>query len=298
MPTTVHEFVGTPFREVAVSGGVIRYRRVGTGIPLLFVHGVFVNSGIWRKVIPALTDRFDCVVLDLPLGCHSLPMDADARLSPGDLARLLAEVIEALQLGPVRIVANDSGGALTQILTAQRPDLVDSIVLTSCDAYERFFPPMFRTLPLAARTPGGLAALSQLLRIPLIRRLPLAYGWATTSPIPAEVMDSYVRPMRSARIRRDLAKALRDVRPHYTLSAIEALKSYDGRVLLVWGGYDKIFPLRHAHQLARDLRHAELVTLPGVGAFVPEDAPTRLAELVREFYGPAHVGPARGGPAA
>jgi pimeloyl-ACP methyl ester carboxylesterase len=279
-------FLRTPFQEVAVSGGRVRYRRIGAGTPLLFVHGVFVNSDLWRTVVPALTDEFDCVVLDLPLGSHSLPMDADAALSPPDLAAILAEIIEALDLGPVRIVANDSGGALTQILTARRPELVHSIVLTSCDAYDYFFPPLFRTLPVAARIPGALAALAQALRLRWFRQLPLAYGWATAAPIPPDVLESYIGPMRrSADVRRDLAKVLRDVRSQHTLSAIEALKTYDGRVLLVWGEYDKVFPLEHARRLLRDLRHAELVTLPGTGAFVPEDAPERLAELIAGFFG-------------
>jgi pimeloyl-ACP methyl ester carboxylesterase len=276
----------TPFQEIAVTGGAIRYRRLGTGTPLLFVHGVFVNSDLWRNVVPRLADRFDCVVLDMPLGSHSLPMHAEASMSPGDLASMLAEIIEALELAPVRIVANDSGGALTQILTSRRPELVDSMVLTSCDAYNYFFPPLFRTLPLAARVPGAIAALAQALRFSWFRRLPLAYGWATRAPIPADVMASYLAPMRrSPQVRRDLAKVLRDVRPHYTLSAMEKLKTYEGRVLLVWGEYDKVFPLRHARRLLRDLPHAELVTLPDTGAFVPEDSPARLAELIGDFFG-------------
>jgi pimeloyl-ACP methyl ester carboxylesterase len=279
------DYLALPFHEVPVTGGRIRYRRVGTGTPLLFVHGVFVNSDLWRAVIPALADRFDCIALDLPLGSHSLPMDPDASLSPDGLVTMLVEVIEALGLAPVRIVANDSGGALTQILTGRHPELVDSIVLTSCDAYEYFFPPLFRTLPLAARVPGALNALAQGLRLPWLRQLPLAYGWVTHSPMPPEAVDSYLRPMReSAEVRRDLAKVLADVRPSYTLSAIERLRSYQGRVLLVWGEYDKVFPLRHAHQLARDLPHAELVTLPDTGAFVPEDSPAELAELIGGFF--------------
>jgi len=285
-PRTEQDYLDTPFQEIAVPGGRLRYRRVGTGLPLLFVHGVFVNSDLWRKVVPQLVDRFDCIVLDLPLGSHSLPMDADASLTPADLAAILAEVIETLAIGPVRIVANDSGGALTQILTSRRPELVDSFVLTSCDAYDYFFPPMFRTLPVLARIPGGMTALAQGLRMGWLRRLPLGYGWVTKKPMPASIIASYVGPMRrDAGIRRDLGKALKDVRPSYTMEAIEALKSYDGRVLLAWGEYDKVFPLQHATQLAQDLKHAELVTLPDAGAFVPEDAPTRLAELVGAFYG-------------
>jgi pimeloyl-ACP methyl ester carboxylesterase len=286
--STVHDeqaYLAAPFHEVRVTGGKVRYRRMGSGTPLLFVHGVFVNSDVWRGVVPRLTDRFDCVALDLPLGSHSLPMDDDASLTPGDLAAMLADIIEELGLAPVRIVANDSGGALTQILVSRRPELVDSVVLTSCDSYDYFFPPLFRTLPVAARIPGALAVLAQALRMRWFRALPLAYGWATSSPMPDHIVQSYIGPMRrSAPVRRDLAKVLRDVRPEYTRSAIQQLKTYQGRVLLVWGEYDKVFPLEHGRRLARDLPRAELVTLPVTGAFVPEDAPSRLAELISSFF--------------
>ncbi len=285
MPMTPEAYLDLPFHEVPVTGGRIRYRRAGTGTPLLFVHGVFVNSDLWRGVVPRLVDRFDCVALDLPLGSHGLPMHPDADLSPDGLVAILAEVVDALGLAPVRIVANDSGGALTQILTSRRPDLVHSVVLTSCDAYTYFFPPLFRTLPVAARVPGALRLLAQALRLRWVRRLPVAYGWVTRRPMPPETEESYLRPMReSAAVRRDLAKALRDVRGSLTLAAAERLRSYPGRVLVVWGEYDRVFPLRHGRRLAADLPHAELVTLPDTGAFVPEDAPGELARLVRRFF--------------
>ncbi len=285
MPMTPHDYLELPFRELPVSGGRIRYRRAGTGTPVLFVHGVFVNSDLWRGVVPQLVDDFDCIALDLPLGSHGLPMGSGADLSPDGLVAILVEVIEALGLAPVRIVANDSGGALTQVLTSRHPHLVHSIVLTSCDAYDYFFPPLFRTLPVAARVPGALWVLSQALRVPWVRRLPIAYGWVTRRPMPSQTEESYLRPMReSAAVRRDLSKVLRDVRSSYTLTAAEKLRSYPGRVLLVWGEFDKVFPLRHARQLAQDLPHADLVTLPDTGAFVPEDAPDDLARLIRGFF--------------
>jgi pimeloyl-ACP methyl ester carboxylesterase len=282
---TPHDYLELPFRELPVSGGRIRYRRAGTGTPVLFVHGVFVNSDLWRGVVPHLVDDFDCIALDLPLGSHGLPMGSGADLSPDGLVAILVEVVEALGLAPVRIVANDSGGALTQVLTSRHPHLVHSILLTSCDAYDYFFPPLFRTLPVAARVPGALRVLSQALRVPGVRRLPIAYGWVTRRPMPSQTEESYLRPMReSAAVRRDLSKVLRDVRSSYTLTAAEKLRSYPGRVLLVWGEFDKVFPLRHARQLAQDLPHADLVTLPDTGAFVPEDAPDDLARLIRGFF--------------
>ncbi len=37
-------------REARAGGGVIRYRDVGTGPVLFFVHGILVNGTLWRDV--------------------------------------------------------------------------------------------------------------------------------------------------------------------------------------------------------------------------------------------------------
>ncbi len=63
-------------REIRLEQGVIRYREVGRGEPILFVHGVLVNGELWREVVPRLSGRFRCVVPDLPLGGHSVPLRA------------------------------------------------------------------------------------------------------------------------------------------------------------------------------------------------------------------------------
>ena len=38
-------------REARVGGGVVRYREVGTGHVLFFVHGILVNGTLWRDVV-------------------------------------------------------------------------------------------------------------------------------------------------------------------------------------------------------------------------------------------------------
>lgn len=41
-------------REARVGGGVIRYRDVGAGPVLFFVHGILVNGALWRNVVARL----------------------------------------------------------------------------------------------------------------------------------------------------------------------------------------------------------------------------------------------------
>ena len=70
------------FQQVSLPQGTIRYLDQGTGPTLVFVHGILVNSLLWRKVIPLLSERFRCVAPDLPLGAHSIPLRPDADVTP------------------------------------------------------------------------------------------------------------------------------------------------------------------------------------------------------------------------
>src|SRR3712207_3569553 len=87
--------IGEP-RELQLPQGTIRYHDVGSGAPLVLVHGALVNANLWRKVVPLLAPDFRCVALELPLGSHVRPMPAQADLSPPALADLVADAVEAL----------------------------------------------------------------------------------------------------------------------------------------------------------------------------------------------------------
>ena len=63
-------------------GGRLAYHDVGSGPTLVFVHGLLVNANLWRKLVERLAPDFRCVVLDLPLGSHILPLRAGAAHGP------------------------------------------------------------------------------------------------------------------------------------------------------------------------------------------------------------------------
>lgn len=270
--------------EIELSAGTIRYRDTGQGPPIVFVHGLLVDGTLWRKVVPPLEGRFRCIVPDLPLGSHTIPAHPTADLTPPGLAKLIGELLDALDLNEATIVANDTGGALTQILMTTRSDRIGRVVLTPCDSFDNFFPPMFRPLQWLARVPGGVNAAIQPLRIPALRRLPVAFGWLAKRPIPVEVTTGWLRPCQTdARIRRDTRKVLRGVDPRHTNAAAERLPQFAKPVLITWAPEDRVFPIEHARKLAALLPNARIEEVPDSYTFVPEDQPQRLADLIAGF---------------
>jgi pimeloyl-ACP methyl ester carboxylesterase len=270
--------------EAKLPQGTINYRESGEGPPIVFVHGLLVDGLLWRKVTPLLEDRFRCIVPDLPLGSHRTPMSPEADLSPPALARLVADFLEVLDLEDVVLVANDTGGAISQITAANHPERIGRLLLTNCDAFENFLPPAFRPLQWAARVPGGLTGMMAGMRFTALRRLPLAYGWLIKRDFAGAPTREWVDPFLTNReIRRDTVKVLRGIDSSYTIEAAEKLRTFDRPTLLAWAVEDRFFKIAYAERLAATIKSATLERIEDSYTFVSEDQPERLAELIARF---------------
>jgi pimeloyl-ACP methyl ester carboxylesterase len=278
--------------EIELSQGTVRYRDQGAGTPIVLIHGLLVNGNIWDRLTPLLTTRSRCIVPDLPLGSHPLPMHADADLSVPGLARLIAEFIDRLELEDVTLVGNDTGGALCQLVAAHHPQRLGRLVLTSCDSFENFPPRAIRPVLRVMKLPGALAMTSLLGRLRVVRRAAFSMMPLTMQPIPDEQVKSWVAPLADRRIRADLAKVLRSIDPAHTLAAAQRLREFDRPALIAWGAEDRFFPFSDAERLAAALPNARLDRVPNARTFVQLDAPERLAELIGSVANGAVTAPA------
>jgi pimeloyl-ACP methyl ester carboxylesterase len=126
----------------------------------------------------------------------------------------------------------------------------------------------------------------QPLRLPALRRLPVAFGWMAKRPIPSEVTGAWLAPLLTDRaVRRDLAKYLRAAarEPDVMVAAAEGLRGFDRPALVVWASEDRIMPPEHGRRLAQILPRCRLVELADSYTLIPEDQPAELARTIRQF---------------
>ena len=264
--------------------GNVHYREFGEGPPIVFVHGLLVDGRLWRKVTPLLEGQFRCIVPEFPLGSHPEPLNPDADLSPPGLARIVAGVLEGLDLENVTLVANDTGGAISQITAANHPERIGRLVLTNCDAFENFLPPAFRPMQWAAKLPGGLTAMMAGMRFEPLRRLPNAYGRLIKRDFAGAPTREWVNPYLTDKgIRRDVIKVLKGIDPKYTFEAAEKLRTFDRPTMIAWAVEDRFFKLSFAERLAETIKGAKLERIQDSYTFVSEDQPERLAALIDAF---------------
>jgi pimeloyl-ACP methyl ester carboxylesterase len=270
------------YREIELSRGVVQYRELGSGAPIVLVHGLLVNGRVWDPLVAQLSRGARCIVPELPLGSHRVPMGDRADVTPKGVARMIAELMERLALDDVTLVGNDTGGALCQLVVANDHRRLAGLVLTNCDSFEHFPPPSLRPAIGLLKLPGAVASLGQLGRLRPIRST-FALMKLTTQPISDELVRSWLEPLRDRRIRADLARFVAAMPATDMVGAGELLHGMDRPALIAWGAKDPYFPYADAERLAATLPDARLHRLEGASTFVQLDAPKRLAELIGEL---------------
>jgi pimeloyl-ACP methyl ester carboxylesterase len=272
---------------VDLAQGRIHYRVAGpadaSAPPVVFVHGLLVNSELWSGVAWALAGQgVRSYAPDLPLGSHTIPLEETADLSPRGVARLILDFLDALDLRDVTLVGNDTGGALCQLVVASHPERITRLVLTNCDAFEAFPPPKIAPLVRGLASPGVVRALATVARLRAARQLALSAMPLTMEPVDDDLLREWVAPLSVPEVRRDLVKVARGISPEHTMAAAERFPDFTGPTTVAWGTADRLFAFSLAERLAAAFRHARLERIENAKTFVQLDAPERLGQLILE----------------
>ncbi len=268
---------------VEIAQGRIAYRDLGSGEPILFVHGLLVDGRLWDGVAERLAPSHRCLVVDWPMGSHKTAMNPEADLSPPGMVEVIIGFLDALGLERVTIVGNDSGGAISQMLTATHPERVERLILTNCDTFEKFPPFPFSLMPPIARIPGGMDLLAAPFRIGPVRRA--TYSLLAKHEIAPELVDDWL-DADDARSR--VSSATRASSPPAPTSATRspprrACAASSARCDSPGRPRTASFGSPTPSGSAAMVPDARIETIADAKTFVALDQPARVAELIAEF---------------
>ncbi|ONI74364.1 hypothetical protein BWI15_13690 [Kribbella sp. ALI-6-A] len=124
-------------------GTSLRYQIGGEGDPVVLLHGWPQHSLQWHSVAPRLAEQYRVLVPDLPgCGSSSIPRSGFDKQS---IARSVRQLVDDLELGPIRLVGYDHGAGVAYNYASADPDSVTQLafieyVLPGC-GYERAMQP-------------------------------------------------------------------------------------------------------------------------------------------------------------
>ena len=280
-------------RYADVKSGRIAFFEKGHGPVAIFVHGVPLNGYHWRNVIERVQHRRRCMAIDL-MGLGYTEIGPSQDVSFPMQARMIAEVMDALEIETADLVGNDSGGAIAQIFAAHHPERLTSLVLTNCDVHDGWPPPQVLPIMQHARK-GTLAPIFQpvLDRPDLARQrhargesVPLFRSYADPSVLTDEIIRLYLQPLLSSQPRIEaFQRYWLGFDNAHTVAVHSALQTLQVPTLIVWGLKDIFFDVTWAYWLKDTIPGAKrVIEVADARLFFSEDRPDSLTGPMLRFW--------------
>ncbi|HEX3160152.1 MAG TPA: alpha/beta hydrolase [Gemmatimonadaceae bacterium] len=270
--------------------GKIAYVERGAGDAALFLHGFPLNGFQWRGALDRLSAHRRCIAPDF-LGLGYTQVADGQSLAPDAQAAMLVALLDSFSIPTVDLVANDSGGAVAQILVTRHPERVRTMLLTNCDVENDSPPPAL--LPVIELARAGTFA--DLWLAPwqadkdLARSAKGLGGLTYTYParLTDEAVEYYLTPLVSSPLRKAQVNAYAAALAPNPLAGIEAaLRKCTVPTRIVWGTGDDTFSPASPDYLDRTLPNSRGVRkVPGAKLFFPEEFPDVIAEEARRLWG-------------
>jgi pimeloyl-ACP methyl ester carboxylesterase len=102
------------------------YRTLGSGPPLLLLHGLTDSWRTWRPHITALAAQHQLIIPDLR--GHGDTPDSLSMLSPGQVARDMFALLDTLGINQVQIIGYSFGGHVALRMASLKPDRVEALI--------------------------------------------------------------------------------------------------------------------------------------------------------------------------
>jgi pimeloyl-ACP methyl ester carboxylesterase len=270
-------------RFADTSFGRIAYIDRGKGPVALFVHGFPLSSFQWRGAIERLAVRRRCIAPDL-MGLGFTQVSSNQAVTPTAQAEMLTRFLDRLGIAEANVIANDSGGAVAQLLLVRQPQRVRSLLLTNCDVENDS--PRATVLPVIELARAGIYPelwLEPCLQHKEVARSPTHLGGMCYSN-PAHPTDAaieqYLRPLVATPESKALVNRYALGLAPNPLAGIEhELRRCKAHVRIVWGMGDTIFSRKSPDYLASVFpRVVGIRRLPDAKLLFPEEYPDVIAE--------------------
>lgn len=266
--------------RVEIEGTTVNYAEIGSGRPIVFVHGLGGCWQNWLENLPHFAERgYRAIALDLPgFGASPLP---DWEVSMPAYGRLLDAFARELGIESAAVVGNSMGGFIAAEVATSGPDWTDHLALVSAAGISHATmrqepavvtarmlavaaPLVLRFNELGLRRPGvRKAAFRGVMRHPLKMRRELLYEFF----IPAIGSPGFGPAMVSLT----------------GYDFLDRLAEIDDPTLLVWGRDDLVVPASDAEGYERRIPGAELHVFDDCGHVPMAERPVRFNRLLAGF---------------
>ncbi len=286
LESLVPRWAPPPSDFLELDGQLVHYRDQGPAgdpVPLVLIHGTSASLHTWEAWAAELSPTRRVISFDLP-GFGLTGPDAANDYSDAYYVGFVRALLQRLRVDKAVVVGNSLGGEIAWQLALADPARVAGLVLVDAAGHDfvpESMPPGFRI----ARIP----VLRELMRWVLPRRViedsaRAVYG--DPSRVTAEQVDRYYELTLREGNREALMRRMDQLAP----GPVERLGEIKAPTLILWGGRDRLIPLRWGREFEKAIPGSRLVVFPELGHVPQEEDPAATLAALKDWLAQEHPG--------
>lgn len=264
----------------------IGYRRIGIGEDLVFIHGFPTHGYTWRKLLPSLSQKFKCHIVDLPgLGDSDWSEQADFKSKAQ--ARYIIRLLEKLSIESYSLIAHNSGATVARSIAINESQSVKQLILLNTEIPNHRPPwiPFYQKVGLLPLVPS---IITTLLKQKWFIKSSMGFKefYADKSMLDDGVnVQAYIDPViQSSRKTIGAFKYLKGI----DWKLIDDFKQSHGKIkartLFLWGDQDKTFPIELGRQMLDQFKcEVKFVTIKDSSLLPHEEKPNEVCQAILDF---------------
>lgn len=266
---------------IDVDGVRTHYIEMGSGSPVVFVHGLGAWSYSWRKNLEFTAGLgYRVIAVDLKgFGLSGKPEPVSrGDYTVADHAKFLKHFLEALWIEKADIVGNSMGGSAALYFAFTYPEATRRIVVVDPACYKQRFP----LLLWAVKAPL-LGRISEIFMGRTTAKMVLKQVYADSKKITDDMVEAYAMPLSLTGGKRAFRMSTKRLLPEDYDRVISAYKQIKAPALVVWGEKDGWISPDMGRRLAKDLPNARLTIMKDCGHMPMEECPQGFNKLLAGF---------------
>ena len=258
------------------SGRMLRVARVGSGPPVVLLHGYPDNLQIWSELAIRLADHFEVIAFDWPGMGYSEAWPGGT--TPFHMARRLHMILDELAFERASLVGMDMGGQPALVFAANYPERIDRLVV------------MNSLVLWDENTSWEIEVLRKYgWNRFILRNFPRLVFWRAEKTflprrcrLPPELRADLWESFSQSDVRQFIARLCAG----YQGTLVQLPESYQKiacPTLVLWGEHDQHFPPNHAKRLCEEIPGSTLKIIPQAKHWMAWYLADEVAQSIRTF---------------
>ncbi len=259
-------------------GRKLRVARLGSGPPVILLHGYPDNLQVWSELVPLLAKRCEVIAFDWPGMGFSDAWSGGA--TPFDFARRLLTLMDDWKIERAAIVGHDMGGQPALAFAAEHPERISHlVVMNSLVIWDE---KTSWEIALLRKFGWNRILLERMPRAVFFRavRTFLPRGYKLSAELRSDLWESFQRP----EVRRFVVRMCAGYQG--TLPRLKQLyPSIRTPALFLWAEHDKHFPAAHGRKLAEIVPGAQFEEIAEAGHWMALNLAEKVGSRILRFLG-------------